>query len=117
MVPFCLYFGGFLMATSWLSRWLTNKLRPVRKTIRFSRNGPIVDELLPPAARYTGPVALRWLGFEPCGWLTALVGMNRARTAAEFRQWPRRTGDAVVPVHLALLCQRRITDPVLRPKA
>ena len=35
---------------------------PVRKTIRFSRNGPIVDELLPPAARGTGPVALRWLG-------------------------------------------------------
>ena len=35
---------------------------PVRKTIRFSRNGPIVDEVLPPAARGTGPVSLRWLG-------------------------------------------------------
>ena len=35
---------------------------PVRKTIRFSRNGPIVDEVLPAAARQTGPVSLKWLG-------------------------------------------------------
>jgi penicillin amidase len=48
-----------------------------------------VDEVLPPAARETGRVSLRWLGFEPCGWLTALVGMNRARSCAEFRQASR----------------------------
>ncbi len=58
---------------------------PVRKVIRVSRNGPIVDELLPPAARHTGPVALRWLGATPCGWLTSLLGMNRARSADELR--------------------------------
>lgn len=57
----------------------------VRKVIRSSRNGPIVDDILPPAARTTGPVSLRWLGFETCGWLTALLGMNRARNCAEFR--------------------------------
>ena len=35
---------------------------PVRKTIRFSRNGPIVDEVLPPPRARDGPVSLRWLG-------------------------------------------------------
>jgi penicillin amidase len=59
---------------------------PVRKTIRFSRNGPIVDEVLPPLARQTGPVALKWLGAYEGGWLTALLAMNRARSAEEFRE-------------------------------
>lgn len=58
----------------------------VKKVIRSSRNGPIVDEVLPAQARNTGPVSLRWVGFEPCGWLTALIGMNRANNCAEFRQ-------------------------------
>ena len=58
---------------------------PVHKTIVMSRNGPIVDEVLPPALQATGPVSLRWLGFEPCGWLTAMINMNRARNVAEFR--------------------------------
>ena len=35
---------------------------PVSRTIRFSRNGPIVDEILPPPAKDTGPVTLKWLG-------------------------------------------------------
>jgi len=58
---------------------------PVKKTIRFSRNGPIVDEVLPPPARKTGPVSLKWLGAYEGGWLTALLGMNRAKSADEFR--------------------------------
>lgn len=57
----------------------------VKVTVRSSRNGPIVDDILPPQARTTGPVSLRWLGYEPCGWLTALLDMGRARTCAEFR--------------------------------
>ncbi len=64
----------------------------VVKVVRSSRNGPIVDEVLPAAARGTGPVSLRWLGAEPCGWLTALLGMNRARSAAEFREATRPWG-------------------------
>jgi penicillin amidase len=62
---------------------------PVRKTLRFSRNGPLVDEVLPPAARGTGPVALKWLGAYRGGWLTALLGMDRARTAQELREATR----------------------------
>jgi penicillin G amidase len=59
---------------------------PVRRTVVASRNGPIVDDLLPLPARATGPVSLRWLGFEPCGWMTALIQSNRAKTCNEFRE-------------------------------
>ncbi|MBM4437293.1 MAG: penicillin acylase family protein, partial [Actinobacteria bacterium] len=57
----------------------------VRKTVSASRHGPIVDEVLPPAARQTGPVSLRWMGATPCGWLTALLGMNRSETTDDLR--------------------------------
>lgn len=57
---------------------------PLQKTICHTRNGPIVDELLPTAARGTGPVSLRWIGQQPCGWLTALLTMNRANSVREF---------------------------------
>jgi penicillin amidase len=58
---------------------------PVHTTVRFSRNGPIVDDILPPPARATGPVSLRWLGAHGGGWLTALLGINRATSLASFR--------------------------------
>jgi penicillin amidase len=85
--PGCFFYDG---------RWEPAQLRaetiqvrgqePLRKTIRLSRNGPIVDEILPAPVRHTGPVSLRWLGFEACGWLTATIGMNRARNCHEFRE-------------------------------
>jgi penicillin amidase len=58
---------------------------PISKTIRFSRNGPVVDELLPAAATAAGPVTLKWLGAYQGGWLTALLAMDRAGSAEEFR--------------------------------
>lgn len=58
----------------------------ISKTVRSSRNGPIVDELLPAPANASGPVSLKWLGAHEGGWLTALVNMNRARDASEFRE-------------------------------
>jgi penicillin G amidase len=60
--------------------------KPVTTTIRFSRNGPVVDDILPAAAKETGPVTLKWLGSYQGGWLTSLLGMNRARNVAEFRE-------------------------------
>ena len=62
---------------------------PIHKTVRFSRNGPIVDEILPPEAAGTGPVSLRWLGHTHCGWLTSLLGMDRARSVSELREATR----------------------------
>jgi penicillin amidase len=59
---------------------------PARQVVRFSRNGPIVDHLLPAAARHTGPVSLRWVGATPCGWLSAFLRLDRVRSAAELRE-------------------------------
>jgi penicillin amidase len=59
---------------------------PISRTIRFSRNGPVVDEILPPPGNQTGPVTLKWLGSTHGGWLTALLDMDRASSVAEFRE-------------------------------
>ncbi len=59
---------------------------PISRTIRFSRNGPVVDEILPPPGNTTGPVTLKWLGAYHGGWVTALLNMDRAKTVAEFRE-------------------------------
>ena len=62
---------------------------PICKTVRFSRNGPIVDEILPTEAAGTGPISLRWLGHANCGWLTSLLMMDRARSVSELREATR----------------------------
>jgi penicillin amidase len=59
---------------------------PVRQAVRLSRNGPLVDAILPAAARATGPVSLKWQGSSYCGWIPALLNMNRARSAEELRR-------------------------------
>lgn len=56
---------------------------PVAARIRVSRNGPIVNDILPPAARELGPVSLRWQGSEFCDWIPALQRLNRAGSVAE----------------------------------
>jgi penicillin G amidase len=47
-----------------------------------TRNGPLVDDILPPEARGTGPVSMRWLGTEPCDWPAAQLRLCRATTVA-----------------------------------
>ena len=84
--------GAFLFDGEWEpERTLTETIQvrggsSVDKTVRFSRNGPIVDELLPAEAAGIGPVSLKWLGATNCGWLTALLGVDRADTVEEFRE-------------------------------
>ncbi len=84
--------GCFLNDGQWqLGRELHELIRvrgfgPVTKRILYSHNGPIVDEILPPPANKTGPVSLKWLGAYHGGWLTALLGMNRARDCGSFRE-------------------------------
>lgn len=83
--------GCFLFDGQWLPSRSREEVVQVRgaeavcKTIVHSHNGPIVDDVLPQPARSTGPVALRWLGAEEGGWLTALLQIDRARSAEEFR--------------------------------
>jgi penicillin amidase len=85
--PGCFLYGG--RWEPWREREEVIRVKgdeSVRKTIRYSHNGPIVDEVLPPPARGTGPVSLRWLGDSSAGWLPALLAMDRARSAEEFRE-------------------------------
>ena len=56
---------------------------PVTFTVVRTRNGPIVDALLPPLARDTGPVSMRWLGTEVCDWTAALLRLDRARSVSD----------------------------------
>ena len=51
-----------------------------------SRNGPIVNHILPEIARQTDPVSLTWLGASEGGWLTALLAMGRAGDVVDFQQ-------------------------------
>lgn len=60
--------------------------QPQTLTVQFSRNGPIVDDILPAPANELGPVSLKWLGMSQGGWLTALLGMNRASNVSDLRE-------------------------------
>lgn len=54
--------------------------------VRSSRNGPIVDEVLPDFARGTGPVSLRWVGALPCAWPTSMLELNLASSCTELEE-------------------------------
>lgn len=60
--------------------------------VRSSRNGPIVDEILPDFARGTGPVSVRWVGALPCGWPTSILELNAAESCSEFESALRGWG-------------------------
>jgi penicillin amidase len=85
--PGCFEFDGEWEAARELTETISVRDRePIARTIRFSKNGPIVDEILPAPANELGPVSLRWLGMSQGGWLTSLLGMDRASNVAEFRE-------------------------------
>ncbi|MBL8798093.1 MAG: penicillin acylase family protein, partial [Planctomycetia bacterium] len=54
--------------------------------LRFSDHGPIVNALLTPAVQQGPPVALRWVGTELSDEIGCLLAVNRAASAAAFRQ-------------------------------
>jgi penicillin amidase len=58
---------------------------PVRRTIRSSARGPIVNEIVPKMSASDPPLALRWVGFEPIDDVQALLEMNSAGNWTEFR--------------------------------
>jgi penicillin amidase len=114
--PGCfLYDGRWEPARQTVEVIRVNGTVPRPLTVRFSRNGPIVDEILPPPGDQTGPVALKWLGADHGGWLTALLAMGRAGSVAEFREalrpWHVPTFNLVVADvegHIAVHCAGRI---------
>ncbi len=52
-------------------------------SITTGHNGPLIDDLLPPLARDTGPVSMRWLGTQPCDLPAALLRLTRATSVAD----------------------------------
>ena len=58
----------------------------VRLPVRFSRNGPIVNALLPDPARGGDPVSLRWMGATLSDEVSCLLAANRAESSAAFRE-------------------------------
>jgi penicillin amidase len=60
--------------------------KPVKKAVRFTRNGPIVDEVLPGPVRSIGPISLRWMGATECHEMTVFLTLNRAQSASELRE-------------------------------
>ncbi|NKB68136.1 MAG: hypothetical protein GKR89_13825 [Candidatus Latescibacteria bacterium] len=58
---------------------------PVELTVSSSRNGPIVDELLPGPLRHTGPVACKWVGASASDELSCLLALNAAPDCAAVR--------------------------------
>ena len=85
--PGCFEFDGkWEAAREHVETIAVRDAQPETLTVRFSRNGPIVDDILPAPANESGPVSLKWLGMSQGGWLTALLGMNRASNVAELRE-------------------------------
>lgn len=82
--------GSFLFDGNWepaSSREETIQVKdgsPIAKTIWESRNGPIVNDILPFAARTSDPISLKWVGALGGGWLTAVLAMDRAKSVDEF---------------------------------
>jgi penicillin G amidase len=92
--PGCFYYDGQWQPARELIELIhVRDFGPITKRIVFSHNGPIVSEILPPPANKTGPVSLKWLGAYEGGWLTALLGMNRAGDCDSF-------GEALRPWHV-----------------
>ena len=48
-----------------------------------TRNGPIVDHLLPAPLRTLGPVSLKWAGFDFSDELTCLLELNKSKNCKE----------------------------------
>ena len=84
--------GYYLYDGQWeASKQITEEIKvkggsTVTKIITLTRNGPLVDELLPEIARNSGPVSLRWMGHEPCDEITSMLAINKSSSAAELRE-------------------------------
>lgn len=85
--PNCFQFAGHWEPARELTETIRVKgAEPVSRTIQFSRHGPVVNEILPLRESQTDPVTLKWLGAYQGGFLTALLGIDRARSVGEFRE-------------------------------
>ena len=71
------------------------------EVVRSSRNGPIVDRILPEFAQGTGPVSLRWAGALPCGWPTSMLTLNLVESCDELEDALRGWGSPTLSMVFA----------------
>ena len=57
-------------------------IRHEKLTVRVSRHGPIISDVIKEAPANT---AMKWVGFEPAGIFTGFLALNRAQNFNEFR--------------------------------
>ena len=81
-----LYDGRWEQSRVTVERIAVKNHEPVDLEVRFSRNGPIVDDILPPLGQGTGSVSLRWIGATFCDEVTSLLDANRATSCDGFRE-------------------------------
>lgn len=79
-----LYDGQWEPARKRVERIVVRGGRTQEEVIWSSRNGPIVDRVLPAFARHTGPVSLRWAGAMPCAWPTVLLRSSTAESCVDL---------------------------------
>lgn len=80
-------FDGKWEASDQIQEKILVKGKPqVSKTITVTRNGPIVNEILPDIAFGTGPVSLKWMGHQPCDEITSILSFNRSESVSELRE-------------------------------
>jgi penicillin amidase len=99
---FFLYDGRWEPATSVHEVIGVRSSEPVAITVTSTRNGPIVDDLLPRPA-VGRPVSLRWLGSEYCEWISALLRLNRVTSQKDVGSAIR---DWLVPTFNLLVADR-----------
>ena len=84
--------GCFLYEGNWEQGTTRREIIEVRDSqavetvIHSSRNGPIVNDVLPEGSPETGPISVRWMGFEPSNELTCMFQYNRAGSSEDFRE-------------------------------
>ena len=62
------------------------------EVVQSSRNGPIVDKVLPEFAQGSGPVSLRWVGALPCAWPAAILRDEPGRVSHRTSRTPYAAG-------------------------
>jgi penicillin amidase len=75
-------YRDFELITETLKVKTKGGIRQEEMTVKVSRHGPIISDVIPNAPPNT---AMQWVGFEPAGIFKGFMALNRAKNFEEFR--------------------------------